>query len=211
MNKVIIITSYFENILNIRKYQSCQDYVICTDGGYDIARSQNIEPDLLLGDFDSITSTLPDHIDVKRFSPEKDYTDLDLALKTASEMGASEVMIFGGIGGRLDHTVANLQLLSHYCDHFNNLTMLDGKNKCYVLSQAQKKEHRIPAEPDSYLSFFSLSETCTGLSISGVKYPLKDYTLTRTFPLAVSNEFTEKDAILSMKDGALLVIISKKQ
>lgn len=210
MKKAIIITSYFENFLNIKEYIHPGDYVICTDGGYDIARKQNIEPDLLIGDFDSIASHPPKHLKIKRFQPEKDFTDLELALKTAIEMKLPEAEIFGGIGGRLDHTVSNLQLLSHYSDSFDWLVMLDAKNKCFVLNNKQKNGLVIPAEKGCYLSLFSLSEACCGVTIQGVKYPLQNHTLTRDFPLGVSNEFNEKNAVLSIKNGVLLVVISKE-
>lgn len=131
MKKAAIITSYMENEISIKEYLHPGDYIICTDGGYDIALSQDISPDLLLGDFDSIKSELPENIEIKRFEPEKDYTDLDLAMRTAVEAGVTELKIFGGIGGRLDHTVANIQLLYHYNKFFKKLIMLDGSNKCF--------------------------------------------------------------------------------
>lgn len=210
MKKAVIITSYFENFLNIKSHLNSEDYVICTDGGYDIAAAQNIEPDLLLGDFDSITAEPPKDLKIKRFRPEKDFTDLELAIKCALETGASEVDILGGIGGRLDHTIANLQLLSHYSDSFEKLVMFDAKNECFVMNEKQKKGITIPARQECYLSLFSLSEQCSGVTIQGVKYPLTNHTLTRNFPLGVSNEFKEKEAVLSIKDGTLLVVISKK-
>ena len=135
---------------------------ICTDGGYDIALSQNISPDILLGDFDSIKCELPENIEIKSFQPEKDYTDLDLAMRTAVESGFSELEIFGGIGGRLDHTVANLQLIYHYNDFFEKLIMLDGMNKCFILDSKKLSNFVIPREKNSYLSVFSLSEESVG-------------------------------------------------
>lgn len=209
MKKVVIITSYIENHINIKERLNSEDYIICTDGGYDIALQQGISPDLLLGDFDSIQNELPENIEIKRFKPEKDYTDLDLAMKTSVDLGFSNLEIIGGMGGRLDHTVANLQLLSHYDKYFNELIMLDGKNKCFIASSQKTKQFIIPQEKDSYLSLFSLSEQCTGISIQGAKYPLHNHTLTRNFPLGVSNEFTEKNTVISIKDGTLLIVISK--
>lgn len=209
MKKAAIITSYMENEISIKEYLHPGDYIICTDGGYDIALSQDISPDLLLGDFDSIKSELPENIEIKRFEPEKDYTDLDLAMRTAVEAGVTELKIFGGIGGRLDHTVANIQLLYHYNKFFKKLIMLDGSNKCFILDSEKVRNFVIPREKNSYLSVFSLSEKSTGVSISGAKYPLHDHTLTKSFPLGVSNEFTEKNTAISIKDGILLIVISK--
>ena len=209
MSRAVIITSYIENEINIKEYLHPEDYVICTDGGYDIALSQNISPDILLGDFDSIKCELPENIEIKSFQPEKDYTDLDLAMRTAVESGFSELEIFGGIGGRLDHTVSNLQLIYHYNDFFEKLIMLDGMNKCFILDSKKLSNFVIPREKNSYLSVFSLSEESVGVSISGAKYPLQNHTLTRNFPLGVSNEFKQKNTVISIKDGILLIVISK--
>lgn len=210
MNNIVIITSYIDSPLDISSVITAEDYIICTDGGYDIACHYNIVPHLLLGDFDSIRQEMPQDINIKRFPPEKDCTDLELALQEAICLGASQVQIIGGIGGRLDHTVANLQLLSQYSDSFNKITMFDGKNQCFIANNKQKDKLMVPREDNCYLSLFSLSEQCTGVTISGVKYPLTKYTLTRTGSLGVSNEFKEKNAVLSVEDGDLLVVLSKE-
>lgn len=210
MDNIIIITSHMEDPLDLNSVITPQDYIICTDGGYDIARRYDIVPDLLLGDFDSIRTDLPQNIPIRRFPPEKDDTDLELALKTAVDLGASQVRIIGGIGGRLDHTVANLQLLSQYSESFDKLIMFDGKNQCFVAANTQKNNIIIPRKSNCYLSLFSLSDKCTGVTISGVKYPLRDHTLTRWGSLGVSNEFKEKNAVLSVEDGDLLVVLSKE-
>lgn len=211
MKKTVIITSYIENSINFNEHITHEDFVICTDGGYDIAVKQQISIDLLLGDFDSINSHLPKDIKIIRFNPEKDFTDLDLALKFAKKANEKHIEILGGIGGRLDHTVANLQLLSRYCDSFDTLSLIDGKNKCFMLTENNGKKITIPAEKDSYLSIFSLSETCKGVTFRGVKYPLYDHTLTQDFPLGVSNEFMENNAELSLDSGRLLIVISKME
>lgn len=210
MKRIVIITSYIDFPLDMRQIISQGDYIICTDGGYDLAKAQGITPDLLMGDFDSTNEILPDDIPVKRFDPEKDFTDLDLALRTASEMDASHVIIIGGMGGRLDHTVANIQMLSAYTDCFRQLLMMDGRNKCFILNDRQKSHIEIPREEDCYISLLPVSDRCTGVTIEGVKYPLHDHTLIKGMSLGVSNEFHEKSAALSMKDGTLLVIIAHK-
>lgn len=205
----VIITSYIDYPLDINAEISDENILICTDGGYDIALKYNLLPDLLLGDFDSITSDLPEDIPIQRFNPVKDFTDLELALKKAHDIGASNVKILGGIGGRLDHTVANLQILAGYAPKFRSLIIKDGRNTCSAYIGNPNKTITIPRESDSYLSLFSLSEKCTELNVKGVKYPLTNHTLTNTFPLGVSNEFTEKEAVLSFENGILLLIISK--
>lgn len=208
MNKTIIITSYMENSDNFSHFATPADYIICTDGGYDIALKYNLKPDLLLGDFDSITAPLPNDVETIKFNPEKDFTDLDLALKHAAEISNSSVEIWGGLGGRFDHTMANIQLLSCYCDKFSNLTIMDGRNKCMCVNASDEQIIKIHAEDRTYISLFALSEMVT-ISSSGVKYPLDGYILKRTFPLGVSNEFTSEEAIIKIENGTLLIVLSK--
>lgn len=211
MNNLVIITSYIDTNMSLLPFTNDADFIICLDGGWDIAKKENITPDLIMGDMDSLLSELPENVSTERFPPEKDYTDLELALKKAIELTTNNVMIIGGIGGRLDHTMANIQLLSQYTDYFDSLIMLDGRNKCFVLNEIQKKGVVLSAETDSYFSVFSLSDECTGLDIENAKYPLENYTLPRTGSLCVSNEFVdEKDAVISIENGTLLVIVSKK-
>ena len=107
---IIIITSYVDAPFDMKQAltQMEDPYIICTDGGFDLAKQAGITPHLLLGDLDSIQSRIPKELPLKTFPPEKDYTDLELAIHTAIEKKASHVEIWGGIGGRLDHTVANL-------------------------------------------------------------------------------------------------------
>ena len=165
MSKTLIITSFIENEIDINSRINSEDYVICTDRGYDIATVQGIRPDLILGDFDSISGELPEDIEIKRFKPEKDFTDLELAIRTAVESEFTELEIIGGMGGRLDHTVANLQLLSHYNTYFEKLVMLDGRNECFILDSKKNSNFIIPFAANSYFSVFSLTPKTTGLCI----------------------------------------------
>lgn len=211
MNNIVIITSYLDANMSLLPITDQADFIICLDGGWDIASKENILPDLVMGDMDSLNGEIPENVPTERFKPEKDYTDLELALMKSIELNGLNITIIGGIGGRLDHTIANIQLLSQYTNDFDSLTMLDGRNKCFVMNEKQNNSMILKAEEDSYFSVFSLSDECTGLTIKNAKYPLADYTLPRTGSLCVSNEFTnEKDAVLSIENGTLLVVISKK-
>ncbi|MGI6767437.1 MAG: thiamine diphosphokinase [Lentihominibacter sp.] len=205
--KVLIITSYIDSPLHLNDIAESCDYIICTDGGINIAEKYGITPDLLLGDFDSFKGELPTDTEVLHFSPEKDYTDLELAVMEALSRGACEIEIAGGIGGRLDHTIANIQILMNYSRHCP-VTIRDGRNHCLVL-HGPCDIFEIEAVENSYLSLFSLSECCTGVYASGVRYPLSDHTITSTYPLGVSNEFRDDKATLSLGGGSMLIVISK--
>ncbi len=207
---MIIITSYIENSFDMKASVSSGDFIICTDGGYDIARKEGICPNLLIGDFDSIKSDTPADIRTERFAPEKDFTDLELALKIAVETDSKTAEIWGGMGGRLDHTIANIQLLAKYTAFFSSLIMKDGCNSCFAVYGGDDLHIEIPASDGCYISLLSLTEKCCGVCIDGVKYPLSDHTLVNTFPLGVSNEFAKEKAVLSLKSGTLLIVISEK-
>lgn len=98
LKKTIILTSYIDFEISFCDEITEDDYVIAIDGGYDIAQKNHIGVDLLMGDFDSVSTKLPDDIETIHFNPEKDFTDLELALKKSVELGMESVLILGGIG-----------------------------------------------------------------------------------------------------------------
>ena len=209
MNKrAAIITSYIDTPFPMKDDAESMDIIICTDGGYDLASEQKIRPNFLLGDLDSITSPIPEDIPVIRFNPEKDYTDLQLAIEMALEIGASDIEIWGGIGGRLDHTIANIQLLSNFSEKCQRLILRDGANEAMILSAGTV--HKIEARDGWYFSLFSLSDTCQDLKIEGAKYNVDNFTLTRNYPIAVSNEFASDMVSITVTGGTLLLVLASK-
>lgn len=207
--RTIILTSYMDFPMDLRDEYKTDDLLICTDGGYDIALEYGLKPAILMGDFDSITTDIPNDIPIIRFDPVKDYTDLQLALDKALEISSQNVEIWGGLGGRFDQTIANIQLLMKYTDKFHSLSIRDGANKAFILPCKPDFTHVIPAMDNWYLSIFSMSEICENVSIHGTKYELDGYTLKRSFPLGVSNEFQSKNATISYDSGIMLVVLSK--
>lgn len=207
--RTVIITSYLETHFNMGKALRDDDIVICTDGGYDIARQYGIRPALVIGDFDSITAKIPEDIPVVEFPPEKDFTDLQLAIDIAIENGCNDVEIWGGIGGRLDQTIANMQLLTKYSKEIDWLVIRDGSNEAFVIDGTNGRKGKLPKRDGWYVSFFSLTEECK-VTVSGVKYPLDHHTLLNTFPLGVSNEFVDDVISIDVESGSLLVVVSRK-
>ena len=116
MPRAVIITSWIEYDPDLCSLLREDDYIVCLDRGYEIAASLGITPDLILGDFDSAQAAPPENIGVPvlRYPPEKDYTDLELALRVLDPKDWPDLLIIGGLGGRLDHTVANIQMLAGY-------------------------------------------------------------------------------------------------
>ena len=221
MARAVIISSYLEHPVDLVEVLKEGDLVVAVDGGYDIAIGQGIKPHILLGDLDSLEGDVPEGeaLEILRYPPEKDYTDMELALMSLDPSQQDEVLILGGLGGRLDHTVANLQLLERYTRKsgettkaFRHIEMMDGKDRCFVVhGPTDPTGCRIEAVEDAYLSLLPLSKSCEGVSLKGVKYPLEGEILYRGATLSVSNEIEEEAALLEVGSGSLLVTISARR
>lgn len=183
-----------------------EDMIICADRGYKYVKELGISPDIIVGDFDSYDSDLPEEIEIHRSIPEKDDTDTMLALKLAIERGADYVKIYGALGGRFDHTVANIQTLKYASEHGCTAEICNSDN---IIMLQEHGEREYNAMKGWYFSVFAYSPEILIAELSGVKYPLENAVITNTFPLGVSNEITAEKAILCIKKGTALVVRSK--
>jgi thiamine pyrophosphokinase len=176
------------------------------DGGYAIAEAAGLVPDLVIGDFDSLRGDVAPGVDTERLPAEKDDTDTMLALKRGFDMGFRDFLIVGGLGGRFDHSLANIQALSYCLDMKGRAVIADGGNIAMMTDDAAL---RLERREGFYFSLFSWSESCEGLCVDGAKYPLDGYRLTRDDPLGVSNEFLAGPALIRKKAGRLLIVLSR--
>ena len=177
------------------------DYVIAADGGYLHCREAGLVPDLLLGDFDSLDA-LPGDTDVERFPVDKDDTDSMLAMKLGLEKGYRTFHLYGGTGGRMDHTLANLQGLAYLARQGARGYLYDA---AYVFTALWNSSLDLPAREEGIFSVFALGETARGVSILGGRYPLEGGELSPFFPLGVSNHFEGRPVRVSVEKGCLLV------
>ncbi|MCE4048358.1 MULTISPECIES: thiamine diphosphokinase [Bacillaceae] len=165
------------------------------------------------GDFDSVTDAERQRIsshshELKTFKPEKDETDMELAINWAISFGASTIRLFGATGGRLDHTIANLQLLLKYLTEHPDVTIeiIDKKNIVTIVNAGTYKLKR--EESRRYVSFFPYGSEITGLTLQGFKYPLNDRDLPVSSTLCISNEIIEDYGTFSFASGILMVVRS---
>lgn len=182
------------------------DYLIAADGGLDHIKSLGLTPDVIIGDFDSVSDAreMPEGIEVIRHPVEKDETDSYLAYRLGYERGFREFHIFGGTGGREDHTFANYCLLlkakNEGCNAF-----LYGKDQISTVIKNEKM--RIFGNPGASFSVFALGAIASGVTVKGAKYEAEKVTLTPDFPLGVSNSFTDSGyADIEVECGALLIM-----
>ena len=183
------------------------DTVYCADGGYIETQKQGITPHIVVGDFDS--SPQPDNLsaEIVKLPVVKDDTDTYYIAREIVKAGFTHAIFFGVTGGRPDHTFANLQMLKFLAKNGIEAKIID-KNSTYTV--IKNGEITLPPQDNCYFSVFSLDEKCTGVSEKGGKYELSDVELTNDFPIGVSNEFTGNPVTISVKNGSLLIITTKK-
>lgn len=179
------------------------DLIIVADGGYDHAMAAGIAPHLFIGDMDSLTSDLPEELEKITFPERKDYTDMHLAYLEGKKRGYREFEIYGGTGGRGDHTFANISLLLKISED-GNLGRMVTEGEIYTV--IKNGAISLEGEKDSYISVFAIGGVADGVTLRGLDYEVENVSLTPDFPLGVSNRFTEKRAEISVKNGSLLII-----
>ncbi|MCQ2578607.1 MAG: thiamine diphosphokinase [Treponema sp.] len=176
-------------------------FLIACDRGYDYCIEDGLVPDLVVGDFDSSSKEIPLENAVV-LPHEKDDTDSLYAVRLAIEKGATQIELYCAMGGRPDHHFANIQVLA-FC--------LEKKVDCRIISADSMlflcdKSCMVKKESYTYLSVFSWTEKCSGVSIKGAKYSLEDAELSQAFPIGISNEWQDNQISLSVKKGILLVM-----
>ena len=180
------------------------DLVIAADGGALHLSRMGVRPDLFVGDFDSIDSA-GDAPVVLRHPVEKDDTDTALAVRAGEARGYREFFLYGALGGeRFDHSVANLQLLLSCAKRGLSVTIVSGKQRTRVLRAGETLTFSAAAR--GFISVFAFGCEAQGVTLSGLKYPLRDATLSPDCPLGVSNEFIGEACEIRAKRGHLLVI-----
>lgn len=163
-------------------------------------------PDCVIGDFDSTNTD--DRFDCLyiTYPAEKDLTDSEACLFHAIEKKYDDIEIFGGIGGRLDHTLGNISLLSEFYQEGRSIRFVDSKNSITLLRNGSLK--LFPDKYYKYFSIISLDEYSNGVSIIGAKYPLDDIILKRASTLGISNELAADKAVVTVRDGTLVIVRS---
>lgn len=190
-----------------------EDYVIAVDGGLSYCGILNVEPDLIIGDFDSMTEqeklaveqlqqTVPEKI--CRLPECKDDTDMLAAIKRGLELGYTDFRIYAATGGRFDHTLANIQCLLYLKNHGAVGYLVDGTGMVLVL---QNEAVHFRKELEGTMSLFALTKEAKGVNIRGMKYPLENAVITNDFPIGISNEFLGEEAEVSVEDGELVCMI----
>lgn len=181
------------------------DLTVAADSGYQNAVRLGVTPDIAVGDFDSLAAELPHSVEKLQVPAEKDFTDSQLAVDIAMKKGATEMVLVGGLDGRLDHTLSNLAILENLWHEGIRAVITDGQRRVRYIESTSEL---IPNLGYRYLSVIAADKKVKGVCIDGCKYPLKNATLNRDYQYAVSNEIGKNCALISVKRGGIFIIES---
>lgn len=198
----------------LKKNKTENTCLIAADRGVEFFMGTDLEPDVAVGDFDSLSAegakymeTLK-HTEIRRLKPEKDDSDTQSAANYAIEQGTERIMILGATGNRIDHLMANFGLLMLGKTKQVQIVLVDAYNYMSLIESGMilKKEEQF----GKYVSFFPIEREVTGLTLKGFKYPLNSYTLkVEDSGLTVSNEISDPEAEVTFETGKLLMIMSR--
>jgi len=186
-------------------------FIICADGGLKHADALGLAAGALIGDFDSVDPGLMERYvgrgrvgEIIRHNPEKDFTDMELAVGWALERGFDGLVLLGATGSRLDHTLGNIYLLNRALEAGKTALIADERHELRLI----RDELRLSAQRGSLLSLLPLTPAVTGVTTRGLYYPLNAETLVFGSSRGVSNVFLDTEAYVSIESGLLLSIIT---
>lgn len=208
MKRCIIIGASPEtDIVSIQKNITEGDFIVCADGGRKYAEQIGITPDLMIGDFDSsaFPETYRGEIEMIKLPRMKDDTDTMYCVKECIKRGYNDFTLLGMLGGREDHTYANLCTLLYLCKSGCTGRIINAEREIFVTDKGAEIHH----QKGLLFSVFPFGcESCT-VSLKGFLYELDRGTLTADFPLGVSNEITSDNAVVTVHENTAVIYIGK--
>jgi thiamine pyrophosphokinase len=209
---VLFANGKLENYDWLKSFLRGDDLLIAVDGGLSHLEALNLTPALLLGDLDSVTPAQVERaqaagVEIRRYPPVKDETDLELALLTARERGFDEIVVVAALGGRLDQTLGNLSLLLLPQLEDCSVRFEDGHDEVFVIRASTE----IHGQPGDVVSLLPLWGEVTGVIAANLAYPLNNETLHPERTRGISNEMTASTASVTITGGRLLCIHTHSQ
>jgi thiamine pyrophosphokinase len=204
---VIFYNGDLSQIQKAKMYIKPTDFIICADGGALHAEKNGIKPDVIIGDFDSMTTKQKDKFAKQKiafvvYTKQKDETDSELAVHYALKKGFRTILILGFMGSRLDHMLTNLFALDYLTELKADITIVEGDQEIRLV----KKYIKLKGKKGDLLSLIPLKEDAKKVTTKNLQYPLKQEDLLFGYSRGISNVFTKSTAEISLTNGSLLVI-----
>ena len=214
MRVVIISGGHIDDVFALEWLKENEyDCMIAADSGMNFLYRNEIKPDVIAGDFDSVASdslnAFSERADVEmlRLNPIKDDTDTEFVIREAIRRGATEIVLLGATGTRLDHVLANVYLLGIGLEEGVSIQLLDAHNRIRMIENSLELSRN--EQFGNYVSILPVKGDAKGVTLEGLKYPLKDADVSCFSSLGISNEIKENKAKISVKSGTLLIIESR--
>lgn len=208
---MIFANGDLQNPAKIKQMATQAKQIIAADGGLVHVQALGLVPNLLIGDLDSVT---PEQVrwaeeqgaEVRRFSPDKDETDLELALMAAAETGTSRILIVAALGGRLDQTLSNIFLLNLPALANMDVRIDDGQQEVILVRESID----LIGQEGELVSLLPLSPIVRGITTTGLKYPLEDASMIFYHSRGISNQMTGNKARIEFQSGILICMHERK-
>jgi thiamine pyrophosphokinase len=212
MRAVIVTGGSMSDTELIRKYLAEDSILIACDSGLNYVFAEGLVPDIILGDFDSVNREILSFYKAKgceavTYPVKKDNTDTELGIFEAEKRGADDIVLLGASGTRLDHTIANIQLLVPLGEKGIRARLADEHNIIEPITS--KHTLRLDAPTGSYVSLLPLTQRVCGVTAYGLEYPLDNVDIAMGSSLTVSNVITSEGAWVSVAEGVLISVIAK--
>lgn len=204
---IIFYNGDLSDLHNAKQYIYQTDYIICADGGAKHAINLGIEPNVIIGDFDSLPKAdqkqfLKENIQFITYQKEKDETDSELALKYAIEKGYKTILLFGVFGSRIDHMLTNIFALGYLLNTNVDVTIIENNQEIRLI----KKSIKLKGKKGDLVSLLPFKEDAIKVTTKNLYYPLKNENLKFGYSRGISNVFIKNDVEISVEEGLLLVI-----
>lgn len=195
---------YINRIVRTGSY----DYIICSDGGANHAYNMDILPDYIIGDLDSIDKNIIEYyksnnVKFEKFPTKKDETDTELCIELSDKLKAKEIHLIGALGGRIDHTIANINLLYYIRKRGIIPKIISEKEEIYI---AMNEELIIDGEIGDTISILPIKNDAKDVTLKNLEYPLKNYDIKFSRPLGISNVMTNVNCNIKVNEGSLIII-----
>ncbi len=208
---IIFLHGDLADVSRMSKYADKEDFIICADGGVEHALALGCSPDVVIGDMDSISKESESKLKGEetkfiRFSRDKNESDGELAVDYAVDQGYTKIIIFGLLGRRIDHVIANLFLPMIFQDDGVDIRLIEGDQEIFIVREYAEIKGTIGDQ----ISFIPIKGDAEGVTTKGLKFPLKNENLQFGYSRGLSNVFASPAVIISLKKGELLVVHNRK-
>ena len=189
------------------------ELIIAVDGGANHLYRLGIMPNYILGDLDSIEDDIREYYEAsdvvfKKFPTKKDETDAELAVWLVEEVGLLGIDIYAALGGRIDHELANIQLLYYILDRGMYPRIISEHEEIYIL---KNDEMTLKGNIGDIVSILPIRGDARGITLVNMEYSVEELDLKYSVTRGISNVMVAQDAYINVRDGCLLVIKNIKK